>query len=497
MGKEIVSHKFRAKDYQQFKDRLLENLEGLKLMLRQPGFGVGAPSIGAELELYLVDKAARPLLLNREVIERSGHPQLALELNRFNLEYNLAPQAAKGSPFTQLEREMESAIKLINQQLLNEQGSALPIGILPTLKRSDFGLKTITNGSRFHALTQALQTLRGRMFQIYIEGDPPLSLRSHDVSLEGANSSMQVHYRVTPDRFADTFNAFQMITPVMVALASNSAFMLGQKLWHETRIPLFRQTIDGRSKEECNRGLPSRVCFGNGWVREGAYELFSEMVHLYQPILPICTDDDSRSVIQEGKIAPLTELRMHSGSVWPWNRAVFDPDYGGHLRIELRALPAGPTSSDMAANAAFFVGVAQGLNENMPEIIPTFPFSVLKNDFYEAARKGLNADLMWPDLIKRGGLRKQPVKEIALQLLEVAEDGLQQIGVDDSEIAHYLGLIEERVCSGITGAIWQRKEYERRLTRMSKTKALTQMVQCYMEHSAENVPVSRWRAKSG
>ena len=496
MGKEIVSHKFKAEDYQCFQQRLLENLKGLKLMLAQPDFGLGSPSIGAELELYLVDSAARPLLLNREVIERSGHQQLALELNRFNLEFNLSPQAAKGTPFTHLENEMEFSISLINQQLQNEKGCALPIGILPTLKRSDFGLKTITDGSRFYALTQALQKLRGRMFQIHIEGDPPLSLRSHDVSLEGANSSMQVHYRVNPDRFADTFNAFQMVTPLMVALASNSAFMLGQPLWHETRVPLFRQTIDGRSNEECSRGLPSRVCFGNGWVREGAYELFSEMVHLHKPILPICGEEDSLSVVANGGVAQLQELRMHSGSVWPWNRAVYDPQSGGHLRIELRALPAGPTSCDMAANAAFFIGLAQGLSGSMTELIPTFPFSVLKNDFYEAARKGLESQLMWPDLEGDAGLQKRPAKEIALQLLDVAKQGLQQIGVDEAEISHYLGLIEERIVSGVTGAIWQRREYQRRLKNMSHGKAVTGMVQRYMEYSAENIPVAKWNTMS-
>ena len=187
---------------------------------------------------------------------------------------------------------------------------------------------------------------------------------------------------------------------------------------------------------------------------------------------------------------------MHSGSVWPWNRAVYDPQSGGHLRIELRALPAGPTSCDMAANAAFFIGLAQGLSSSMTELIPTFPFSVLKNDFYEAARKGLEAQLMWPDLEGDGGLKKRPAKEIALQLLGVAQQGLKQIDVDESESNYYLGLIEERIVSGVTGAIWQRKEYQRRLKNMSNAKAVTGMVQRYMEYSAENIPVATWSTKA-
>ncbi|WP_415901996.1 glutamate-cysteine ligase family protein [Neptuniibacter sp. QD29_5] len=492
MGQEISSHKFSEQAYSQFRTRLMENLDGLKSMLHRPGFGCGPSSIGAELELYLVDQHARPLSLNREVIDRSGHKQLALELNRFNLEYNLKPVAAAGKPFSQMEQEMVSAIELVNHHLVAEQGQALPIGILPTLKRSDFGLKALTDESRFYALTQALQKLRGRMFCIKIEGDPPISLRSRDVSLEGANSSMQVHFRVSPERFACTFNALQLVTPVVVALAANSPFMLGHKLWHETRIPLFRQAIDGRSHEECDRGIPSRVDFGNGWVREGAYELFAEMVHLHEPILPVIGDEDTLAVIKKGDVAALKELCLHAGTVWPWNRPVYDHKEGGHLRIELRALPAGPTPCDMAANAAFALGVAKGLQEQMDEIIPAMPFSVLVKNFYLAAEKGLQAELMWPVLSQAGGLKKLSVAEIVQELLPVAYAGLKALDIAPKEIDHYLAVIKERVDTGITGAYWQLREYQRLYKKLNHNQALTQMVQRYMALSSTNEPVVSW-----
>lgn len=496
MGQEIGSSKFNPEDYDAFRDRLKLNLDGLKTVLKRPGFGNGAASIGAELELYLVDRQARPLPLNREIIARSGHEQLALELNRFNLEYNLTPVPAKGRPFSALEKEMRFAIEHVNYHLTPEQGCALPIGILPTLKRRDFGLQAMTDESRFYALTQALQRLRGRMFCIHIEGADPISLRSRDVTLEGANSSMQVHFRVSPDRFAKTFNALQLVTPVVVALAANSPFMLGHKLWHETRIPLFRQTIDGRSHDECNRGVPSRVDFGSGWVREGAYELFAEMVHLHEPIIPVVSDEDVLSVVGQGKTPSLNELRMHSGTVWPWNRAVYDHNGEGHLRIELRALPAGPTPCDMAANAAFALGLAKGLQQSMNEIIPAMPFSVLVNNFYLAAEKGLGAELMWPDHEQSGGLHKLSVAEITQRLMPVAAQGLEQLAVDKTECDAYLDIIRARVDSGITGAIWQRREYQRLCRKMDEPKALTHMVQQYMMHSAQNIPVSEWSARA-
>lgn len=495
MGQEIDTEEFSEQDYQDFQSRLLENLAGLKRLLNKPGFGEGPASIGAELELYLVDEQARPLPLNREVIARSGHKQLALELNRFNLEYNLTPVSAAGKPFSHLEEQMLFAIQLINEQLSHENGRALPIGILPTLKRSDFGLQAMTDETRFYALTKALQRLRGRMFCIRIEGESPISLRSHDVTLEGANSSMQVHFRVPPARFADTFNALQLITPIMVALGANSPFMLGHKLWHETRVPLFRQTIDGRSHEECERALPSRVDYGNGWVREGAYELFAEAVRLYEPILPIVGKEDVSSLVDQGKIPLLNELRLHTGTIWPWNRAVYDANDGGHLRVEMRALPAGPTPCDMIANAAFALGVAKGLQDKMDEIIPAMPFATQASNFYLAAEKGLKADLMWPDLDKPGGLFKRNVTELAKEFIPIAQEGLRQLGVDANEVCHYLGIIQKRLDKNMSGAIWQRKEYQRQLKQVSENVALTNMVQRYMAFSAENIPVSEWDSR--
>ncbi|MGH1462960.1 MAG: glutamate-cysteine ligase family protein [Neptuniibacter sp.] len=492
MGQEIDTEDFTSRDYEDFRLRLLENLKGLKTLLAKPGFGEGPSSIGAELELYLIDKNARPLSLNREVLSRCGHKQLALELNRFNLEYNLAPVEAAGNPFSQLEEEMVYAIQLVNEQLGHENGSALPIGILPTLKRSDFGLHAMTDESRFYALTKALQTLRGRMFCIHIDGDQPISLRSHDVTLEGANCSMQVHFRVEPSRFADTFNALQFVTPVVVALGANSPFMLGHKLWHETRIPLFRQAIDGRTHEECERSLPSRVDFGNGWVREGAYELFAEAVHLYEPILPVVGKENIEELIKQGKMPVLNELRLHTGTIWPWNRAVYDANDGGHLRVEMRALPSGPTPCDMIANTAFALGVAKGLQDKMEEIIPALPFATQATNFYLAAEKGIKAELMWPDLSKPGGLVKRNITEIASELLDIAFEGLRQLGVKDSEAVKYLNIIKIRIEKGMSGAIWQRQEYQKQLKTKSESAALTAMVQRYMHHSALNIPVAEW-----
>jgi hypothetical protein len=52
------------------------------------GLGGGPVTLGAELELFLVDPAARPLLLNQAVRAATGDRRVTLELDRFNLELN-------------------------------------------------------------------------------------------------------------------------------------------------------------------------------------------------------------------------------------------------------------------------------------------------------------------------------------------------------------------------------------------------------------------------
>ncbi|MFW1676717.1 hypothetical protein ACFVYJ_02910 [Pontibacter sp. JAM-7] len=493
MGQQITTASFTDEEFECFRARLLDNLQSLKQLLQRPGFGVAPPSIGAELEMYLVDRQARPLSINKTILERSGDPQLALELNQFNLEYNLTPVLAAGRPFSLLEQEMQLSMAHLNELLLPEQGYVLPIGILPTLKRSDFGLHAMTDEQRFSALSRALADKRGSLFCIQIEGDEPLSLRARDVTLEGANTSFQLHFRVTPAQFADLFNALQLVTPLMVALAANSPFMLEHKLWHETRIPLFQQAIDGRSAEECQRAVPSRVDFGSGWVREGAYELFAEMVHLHAPLLPVSSEENSLAVAAAGGLPALDELRLHAGTVWPWNRVVYDPAQGGHLRVEIRSLPAGPSAIDMAANAAMYIGLAVGLQSQINEYIPALPFGTLRSNFEAAGQKGLTAELMWPHPQQSQGLLKQPVTDIARSLLPVAKQGLVQLGVENSEIDSYLSVIESRLDQGINGAIWQRREYHRLCRKLQPHAALVQMVQHYRQHLEENRPVAQWR----
>ena len=495
MGTNIVQTQFSASDYSRFQARLEQNLKALKQLLDRPGFGKGPPSIGSELELYLLDERNRPLHRNTEIQQRCADPLLTLELNRFNLEYNLQPVPAAGRPFSAIEQQMSTSLDTINDAAQEFKGKAIPIGILPTLRRKDFGSHAMTDLPRYHVLTQALQKMRGEMFAIRIDGEEPISLRAKDVTFEGACTSMQVHLRVNPDEFAHYYNAVQMLTPVMVAVSTNSPFFMGRRLWQETRIPLFKLAIDGRNPDRRNIHLPSRVDFGSGWVRKNAYELFAETVHVHEALVPISSRVNPLNRLVAGEIPELTELRLHQGTTWRWNRPVFDPANGGHLRIEMRALPAGPTVIDMVANMAFAIGTAVGIKNQVETLIAAMPFQTCSHNFYRCAQFGLDTQLMWPDAGSLA-LRQQSVRELALDLLPIARRGLRELGVSSSEIKRYLRIIEHRLDRKKTGAGWQLMYYQRLNQKMPRNTALNKMVGQYARLSQQNIPLVDWPEKA-
>jgi hypothetical protein len=57
----------------------------------------------------------------------------------------------------------------------------------------------------------------------------------------------------------------------VLAVSGNSPTFLGHRLWEETRIALFKQSVGDRPGL---RHRPPRTALGTGWLRGGARELF-------------------------------------------------------------------------------------------------------------------------------------------------------------------------------------------------------------------------------
>jgi len=246
MGKDIVKATFDESEYRLFRERLEESLALLGEVIRQPGFGVGPVTIGAELELSLVNGEGRPLPYNEAIRADIGDSRITLELNRFNLELNASPVLLAGRPFAALGNELSMLLGLVTEAAAALGGRPAVIGILPTLTSADLSQAMITDAARYHALSNGLRRLRAGPFRIQIAGADRLDLVSDEVAVEGANTSFQVHLRVAPGRFARLYNATQLATAPALAVAGNSPTLLGHRLWEETRIALFKQSVEDR-----------------------------------------------------------------------------------------------------------------------------------------------------------------------------------------------------------------------------------------------------------
>lgn len=449
MGQQDVSDLDEARS-QQFTRALLNELEALEHMLEHGLIQDATRRIGAEQEMFLVDSSLRPAPVAMEVLARLNHSQFTTEMGKFNIEANLSPRILAGSCLCALETELNELISQARVAAREAGAEILLAGTLPTAHQYHLSLDNLTPKPRYLELNRIMSKLRGPNYSIFIKGLDELQITHDNVMMEACCESFQIHFQVSPASFAQVYNLAQLITAPLLAAAVNSPLLLGQRLWHETRIALFQHSVDERSQSHMVRGTPARVNFGECWLDHSVIEIFREEIARFRVIMTSVVEEDAWQVLSQGGIPKLDALRLHNGTVWRWNR----PCYGiidgqAHLRIELRALPAGPSVLDEVANAAFAFGMLLGLAPESGSIKDRFPFEEAKQNFFFAARHGLNAQFTWP------GTKRIAAAELILrELLPVARFGLRNAGIASQDIDRYLGTIEERVRRERTGSQW-------------------------------------------
>jgi len=491
LGLDIEQEHFAEADYEAFSEKLRRSIRALDIVLRRPGFGVGPTTIGSELELHLVGEDGHPAHVNRAVLAATLDDRVTLEMNRYNMEINTRPCALAGRPFDAMETEVAEALAVTREAALKHGADVVMIGILPTLTEEDLQSSALSDRCRYRALSAGIRRVRGEPAMVRIEGAESLEVMTDDVTFEGANTSFQVHLRVDPARFAQTYNAAQIATAFVLAVSGNSPLFLGRRLWDETRVALFRRAVEDRCSARDDDWRPSRVSFGHGWVRASALELFAESVSLHPPLIPQCADGDPEALALTGGIPAMRELRLHHGTVWRWNRAVYDHACGGHLRIEMRALPAGPTIRDMVANAALAIGLTMALAEDADTLVTRMTFGQARRSFYGSARLGLDAELLWPT-DRAPSPRVASPAVLAAHLLPLARAGLIDSGVEPGEADEWLGIVAARIERGTTGARWQRRVFDELAAHMSRQAAARAMLHRYRELSDRGSPVHEW-----
>ncbi|EGG43102.1 MULTISPECIES: hypothetical protein [Streptomyces] len=494
MGEKVVAGPFDLSDRHRYRDKLRDCLTGLGRLLEEKRFDRPRNLMGLEIELNLVDGDGQPRMMNAQVLERIASKDFQTELAMFNLEVNIAPHRLGERVFDRLAEELRTSLAYADRKAGELDAGIVMIGILPTLDRDDLVSSNLSDVDRYTLLNDQIVAARGEDFKLDIDGVERLVCTSRSIAPEAACTSVQLHLQVTPDRFADVWNAAQAVSAAQIAVGANAPFLFGHELWRESRPPLFEQSTDTRPPELQAQGVRPRTWFGERWI-DSAYDLFEENLRYYPALLPICDDEDPLRVLDEGGAPRLSELVLHNGTIYRWNRPVYEVvDEVPHLRVENRVLPAGPTVIDVVANAAFYYGLVRALAEEARPVWTKLPFEDAANNFEAACRYGIDARLRWPRRGRLGGVAEvDAVTLVREELLPLAAAGLDAWGVEPADRDLYLGVIEERCRRRTNGARWQAETFHAGLDKgLSRDAALAATTRRYRELMLTGEPVHGW-----
>ena len=488
MGQDVDARTFTREDRTAYRAKVRRCLDVFARMLSEYDFSVGQPQVGIEIEFNLLDSEGNPALKNAEALEVIADPAFQTELGQFNIEINVPPSRLDGDGLAVLEQTIRDDLNGARDKASQVGASLVMIGILPTLNESHMTGESISANPRYRLLSEQILNARGEDIEIIIDGAERLDTTADTIVPEAACTITQLHLQVEPDDFAPSWNASQAIAGVQLAIGANSPFLLGKQLWHETRIALFEQATDTRSDELKSQGVRPRVWFGERWITS-VFDLFEENVRYFPSLLPIVDEEDPLVEFEAGRVPALSELRLHNGTVYRWNRPIYDvANNRPHLRVENRVLPAGPSVVDTMANAAFYFGVVKTLAQSDRPVWSQLSFKAAEENFHLAARNGIESDLYWPSI------GTVPARELVLRnLLPLAYEGLDQCGVASGIRDSLLGIIEQRCITGRNGSTWLIGEFERQLaTNPDREGALRATTVRYEELMHSNTPVHTW-----
>jgi gamma-glutamyl:cysteine ligase YbdK (ATP-grasp superfamily) len=490
MGEEVEQQEFSGADRTRYREKVRRNLDVFARMLAEARFDADDPMTGLEIELNLVDDRAEPALKNAEVLEAIANPEFQTELGQFNIEINASPRRLREGGLSGFENALRASLNDAESKAAASGAHMVMIGILPTLEQGHMDASSISANPRYKLLSDQILATRGEDLVIDIGGPERLITTSESIIPEAACTSTQLHVQVSPEQFPAYWNASQAIAGVQLALGANSPYLLGKELWRETRIPLFEQATDTRSEELKTQGVRPRVWFGERWINS-IFDLFEENVRYFSALLPITEDEDPLAVLESGGTPRLSELRLHNGTIYRWNRPVYDVVDGlPHLRVENRVLSAGPTVADTMANAAFFFGLVRTLASSERPLWSQMSFSAAEDNFHVASQLGIDAQVYWP------GVGQVPAAELVLRrLLPMARAGLADWGTPDEEVDRLLGIIEQRCLTGQNGSSWYVDRVRaRQAAGDDRHEALRATLLEYRERMHANEPVHTWDA---
>jgi len=476
----------------EFVRSILNDLQALEYMIDKDWFETDVVRIGAEQEMCLVDRDTfKPAPVNVKVLKQlSQYPWADTELAKFNLETNMTPHVFEGSAFSDMQKELDDQLAIIEKVASKENATLLLTGILPTLRKSDLEIGNLTPVPRYKALIKAINSHnQASNYTIRLNGIDELSVTHRNPLIEAANTSFQVHLQVAPKDFVKLYNISQALTGPIMAIAVNSPLVFGRRLWHENRIALFQQALDTRKTQDHMREQSARVSFGKSWIKDSILDIYKEDLARFRLLLAADIDVDSLAQVSKKEIPKLLALQVHNSTVYRWNRPCYGISDTGkpHLRIENRVLPAGPTTLDEIANSALWLGAVIGMANRIDDVRDHMSFEDASDNFSKAAQFGLDSKFNW------FGDGKINARDLLItEIIPMAREGLKSKGIDQSDIDKYMGIIENRANLLSTGARWQLKSFTRLREHVTKDEALSNIVCSMLENQAMQRPVHEW-----
>ncbi|NND06097.1 MAG: CBS domain-containing protein [Saprospiraceae bacterium] len=492
MGEQKVHLPESKEDLKSFIRSLLDDVRALEYMLQNNWFENDIRRIGAEQEMVLINLADhKPAMLGEIILDQmKDHAWLESELALFNLEITLTPQTFEADCLSRLEKETCDRLNMVRAQLEKHQSAPILTGILPTLRKFHLSLDNLTPKTRYKTLMHAInEQLLGSEYELRISGIDELMIKHDSPMLEACNTSFQVHLQVSSDEFVKMYNIAQTLAAPVMAVAANSPIVFGRRLWHESRIAMFQQSIDTRSSHKHMRERAPRVDFGNAWLENSILDIYKDDITRYRVLMSSDVSEDSLGMIENGEVPKLKALQVHNSTVYRWNRPCYGISDNGkpHLRIENRVLPAGPTVLDEVSNAAFWLGLMIGFAEKYSDITEHILFAEARDNFFKAARYGIDSTFSWINDTK-----KSAIPLVLEELLPIARAGLQSRNVDQNDIDKYLGVISSRVEKHMNGARWLLRGYTRLVKEASKDESLTALTASMLKNQIKETPIHEW-----
>jgi len=477
-----------SEERRQFTKCLINDIKALEYMLEHDMFENDNICIGAEQELVLVGPDWMPAMTYDKILADLKDDAFTTELGRFNLEINLDPFEFKGDALSRLQKQLEQKMALVKNAAAKFDTKIMMTGILPTIGWEHLKFDYMTPNPRFQILNDLIRGKRNANFEININGMDELVASHPNILFEACNTSFQVHLQIKSHEFVSRYNWAQAIAGPVLAATANSPLLMGKRLWRETRIALFQQSIDMRNTNFLKRDMESRVSFGNDWLRHSVAELHQNNVTRFNTLISNEIKEKSTDLLERGEIPKLKALSLHNGTVYTWNRPCYGISASGkpHLRIENRYMSAGPSSIDEMANAALWLGLMMGMPDDFEEINEKMSFESVRFNFYKAAQLGLDAKFKW-----MGGMKS--AKDLLLtKCIPWAYEGLQKMNIDQEDIDRLLSIIVVRVREKNNGARWVQRNFTALLEKSTRAEASVGITRALCKLEGTGDPVHIW-----